>query len=115
MPLVRTTLAAMFLLSAPAAASADYYCTGTVANLAIAPTGAVTTTIGEIKNVTLCAIGSTFNNVNSEACKAVHAQLLAATLANRQVRIYFNDNLTCQTHPSWKVLTGWYFGPEFVQ
>jgi hypothetical protein len=55
------------------------------------------------------------NGVTSEACKAIHAQLLAAAVAGRQVRMYFSDSLSCSSHKPWSMLTGWYYGPEFVQ
>ena len=98
-----------------AVADSTYYCVGSVKSLMISPSGIVTATVGTITSAYFCQIGATVNGVTSDACKAIHAQLLAATVSNRQVRMYFNDSLSCTTHPAWSTLTGWYAGPEFVQ
>jgi hypothetical protein len=66
--------------------------------------------------IMLCSLTSTVNSVTPENCKAVFAQLLAAQLAGKKVRLWFNDNdgRTCSTQPSWTYATGWYFGPDVL-
>lgn len=107
------------VLAFPVRAQASYWCAGNVLNLSIQPTGMVALSMSgagvSMTSVILCQVGATFNGVTSDACKAIHAQLLAASIAGRQVRLYFGDTLTCATHNSWSALTGWYYGPEYVQ
>jgi hypothetical protein len=104
-------------LFVPSIASADYHCDGAVKYLTLSPEdGTVTVSIGTLDSVYLCRIGSTFNGVTAEICKAVHAQLLAATIAGRDVRINRRDSGSCTAATpccttSWGILTNWYGGP----
>jgi hypothetical protein len=47
-------------------------------------------------------------------CKSVYATLLAAQVAGKRVRLWFDDTLTCSTQPSWAYATGWCYGPELL-
>lgn len=64
--------------------------------------------------VYLCSMASTANGVTAEECKRVYATLLAAQLAGKRVRMWFDDALTCSTQPYWAFATGWYWGPEVL-
>lgn len=94
-------------------AYANYECTGPVRGLTITPTGEVVaeSIAGPITWPVLCSIETTENNVPLDTCKAIYATLLAAQLSGQPVTLWFNDNLTCSTHPTWALLTGWYYGP----
>lgn len=94
-------------------AFASYTCTGPVQGVEIAPDGQVNaqTLAGTINWTYLCSVETTENNVAPDACKAIYATLLAAQLSGQPVTLWFNDSLTCTTHPTWTWLTGWYFGP----
>jgi len=94
------------------APKATYACTGTVATLALNPLGLVVTNVGSLSYVYLCNVTTTYNGVTAEACKAIYAHLLAAKLSAQTVAFFFDDSLTCTTHPVWANLTGWYYGPE---
>jgi hypothetical protein len=64
--------------------------------------------------LTLCSMASAQNGVPPDQCKSVYSTLLAAELAGKRVRLWFNDNLTCSTQPAWTYATGWYFGPMLL-
>ena len=111
---MRKTLAVLTILLLPSLAQATYQCTGTVTDLAISPgTGTVAATVGTLSWVYLCQIGATYNGVSSDVCKAIYSHLLSAKSTGKQEMFWFNDTLTCTTHPAWANLTGWYFGPDF--
>lgn len=38
--------------------------------------------------------------------------LLTAQTSGKQIELWFNDSLTCTTHPAWAWLSGWYWGPR---
>lgn len=63
--------------------------------------------------VALCSMAQTTNGVTADSCKNTYAMLLGAQLADRQVRIWFDDQLTCSTQQSW-AFAAWYFGPELL-
>ena len=116
--MTKTLLTVAALLVLPTIANANYYCTGNVGNLMLSKNGTVTASLsGSFTSVYLCQIGATYNGVSSDLCRSIHAQLLGASLAGRQVRFYFSDDSsggTCSSHASWTNLTGWYSGPELV-
>ena len=114
---MKRVLLTLFLLSPPLFAQTTYTCVGPVTDLVVSPNGVVTASIGSLAWVYLCAIGTTsnYNGVTSDACKAIYAHLLSAKTTGAQETFWFNDSLTCTTHPAWANLTGWYFGPDFQQ
>ncbi len=103
----------MAALAAPCA-EANYFCYGTVDQVAAGPDGSVMAVSAGMGWVYLCHVDSTWNGITPDACKGVLSALLAAKLAGRQVQWAFNDALTCTTHPSWAALTGWYWGPAMI-
>jgi hypothetical protein len=111
---VKNVLLTVALLLVSSVARASYYCDGPVTDLSISKDGLIMASIGELKSVYLCQIGASKNGVSSEVCKAIHAQLLAATISGRRVRMYFDDSNTCTTHTAWADLTGWYTGPVLL-
>lgn len=108
-------LLASLLLATPAMA-ATYSCFGTVTGLSITPGGVVVVSgFGGLIDGDLCQLGATApNGYTADACKAAYAQLLVALNAGTQLRMDFNDNLTCTTQPSWGWLMGLYFGPGTI-
>jgi hypothetical protein len=113
---MRKVLCVLSLLALPAVAEATYTCTGTVTDLALNLNGLVTVTVGPLTNVYLCEIGSAYNGVSSDVCKAIYAHLLTAKVNGLQESFSFSDDGTggtCAGHTSWAPLTGWYYGPEF--
>lgn len=95
------------------AANANYTCTGPVMGVEMGLDGEVNaeTIAGTLTWTSLCSVETTENSIAPDACKAIYTTLLAAQLSGQPVTLWFNDNLTCTTHPSWTLLTGWYFGP----
>jgi hypothetical protein len=113
---MRKTLCLLILCALPAVSEASYTCSGTVTGLALNLNGLLTVTVGSLVNVYLCEIGSTYNNVSSDACKAIYAHLLAAKTNGLQEAFSFSDDTAggnCGTHAAWEALTGWYYGPDF--
>jgi hypothetical protein len=95
-------------------AFANYFCTGTVDQVTVSPSGVViftSSTVG-LNYVYLCQIGTTINSVDSDPCKSILAVLLTAHATGAQIDLAFSDSLTCSTHPAWAWLTGWYYGPN---
>lgn len=107
------SVATLFLLASNA--WANYSCIGPVYGVAIDVSGSVYA--GSIPGgnwTQLCQISGTVNGVGPESCKAIYTLLITAQTTGRQVQMWFNDNLTCTTHPAWNTLTGWYFGPQLL-
>jgi len=105
-------LSILIFVSSPSFA---YECVGKVNHLVIAPTGVVTASLGGIYWANLCSVNVSYNSVDPEACKTVYSSLLAAKLAEKNVRLWFNDasnDCTNTKHPAWTNLQGWYFGPN---
>lgn len=111
----RVTTSAVVLLISTSNAWANYSCIGQVYGVSIDVNGSVYA--GSIPGGNwplLCQIGATFNGVGPDACKAIYTLLITAQTSGRQVQMWFNDNLTCTTHPAWNTLSGWYFGPQLL-
>lgn len=94
-------------------AQANYSCSGTVAGVTVSPDGSVNAQVaaGTINWNTFCQLGVAFNGVSPDACKGILVTLMTAQVTGRSVVIWFNDGLTCTTHPVWTSLSGWYWGP----
>lgn len=94
---------------------ASYTCEGQVQGLSIDPkSGAVLAEkVGPLVWPKLCSITHTANNVSPESCKVIYSSLLSAQMANKEVKLWFNDGKDCSrdSHVPWQNLTGWYFGP----
>jgi hypothetical protein len=103
----------VFAISLAAPAWATYVCQGTIDSVALNASGVltVTSTGAGFNSGYICQIGATRNGVGPEQCKAIYTLLLVARSTGQQVQWYYNDALTCSTHPSWADLTGWYYGP----
>jgi hypothetical protein len=100
------------LSSAPAFA-VNYACTGPVNGVSTGPGGVVSAAnAGGQQWGYFCQLGATTNNVSPEACKGILAVLLAAQTSGKSVTIWYDDALSCSTHPSWAWLTTWYWGPS---
>ena len=92
-----------------------YDCLGKVNQLVIGPNGTVTASHGNMGWVYLCNVNSSYNGVAPDACKSIFSQLLAAKLADKNVRVWFSDtsnDCTNASHPAWADLKNWYFGPS---
>lgn len=102
------------LIATASPAFAYYTCGGMIDLVALNPSGIVTVTSSAagVNAAYICSIGSTYDGVSPEVCKAIFAQLVAAQATGSTVVWYYNDALTCTTHPSWVPLTGWYYGPQ---
>lgn len=100
------------LLAANLPAMAYYTCTGPVTGVSMNTNGTVWVSgFGGIVDGGICQIGATANGISSDTCKAIYARLLLAEATGRQLTMYFSDNLSCTTQPSWQFMTGLYFGP----
>ena len=96
-------------------AQANYTCAGPVTGLAISPAGLVTAeSMAGFSWVYVCQLGTDYNSVTPEACKAIYATFLTAQLTGKQVMLWFADGGNCTGHPSWAALQGWYFGPQLI-
>ncbi|MDM3869730.1 hypothetical protein QSV34_00040 [Porticoccus sp. W117] len=64
----------------------------------------------------LCSVQTEDNGIPPESCKAIYSMLLTAQSTKKQVRFWFNDGKDCtpESHPAWRQLTGWYFGPNLA-
>ena len=108
-------LAAM--LAAPALA-ANYACGGPVNGVTVGPTGVVSAeSAGGQHWGYFCQIGTTSNNVSSEACKGILAVLLAAQASGKNVNLWYSDDYDCNWHATngaWAWLNAWYWGPTVM-
>ena len=94
------------------AASADIDCTGKVTSLTVQldTVGAVTIALeGGPNMVNICGVGSSYNNVAPEVCKAMYSTLLAAKLSNKKILMRFYGNYaSCGAIPAWTAVpVGW--------
>ena len=105
-------LLVMLVANVPATV-ANYSCFGAVSGVSISNGGVVTVSgFGGIQYGYICQIGASApNGISSDTCKAIYARLLVAEVTGQQLRVYFNDTLSCTTQPTWGWLTGLYFGP----
>ena len=95
--------------------AASYSCVSPVTNVSQARGGTLLIqSFGGSNWIYLCSMSSTQNGVSADECKTVFAALLAAQLAGKQVRLWFNDGLSCSTQAAWTYATGWYFGPDVL-
>jgi hypothetical protein len=95
-------------------AHANYQCTGTVTYVAITPSGDIVVRMsgaGATPDIYICKLGaaSSGNGWTADACKSAYATLLAAKLSGQSASIWFNDNLTCSTQPSFTPYVSTYF------
>jgi hypothetical protein len=110
-----TILIALVVALAVVPAHANYMCSGPVTAVSFDNTGVVVFSgIGGISAGYLCSLSTTSNGITPDVCKAKYTQLLIAQLTGQSLNIYFGDNLTCTTQPSWNWLTGVYFGPGTI-
>lgn len=109
----RTVIATSILLLACSPAFANYTCQGKINQLSVDPSGNVVigSTGAGLSWAYLCNVSAAGNNVTPESCRGVLSTLLTAYASASNVVFWFNDSLTCTTHPPWSYLTGWYFGP----
>lgn len=114
---IRKILAVALLISsviAPHIAQAAVYsCSGAVTGVALNPSGLVTVYSADagLNAAYICQIGSTYNGVGPDACKAILAVLVSAKATGIHAEWTFDDGLSCTTHPAWGDLKGWYYGP----
>jgi hypothetical protein len=112
---VRTGVAVVLALASVQAQAAVYSCEGSVGNVTTARGGdLLLETFAGSSWMILCNLTTTLNGMTPDQCKTVYSQLLAAQLAGKKVRLWFNDNLTCSTQGGWQVASGWYFGPTVM-
>ncbi len=109
-------IAGLLACAASVSAFANYYCDGPVYGLSLGPGGIVTAeSVAGINWPYVCGVDSVRQiNTSTDACKAIYATLLSAQVSGKRVRFWFDDSLTCNTHPSWANLDGWYFGPALI-
>ena len=91
-------------LCSPSIAMASHNCTGTVNNIDIASSGTVHANIAGIGdgNV-LCSVSKQLGLYTPEACKAALSMALAAKMADKKIRLYFqNDANTTCAKGNWK-------------
>ena len=92
-----------------------YTCSGPVTGLTTSPVGLVVAeSMGGVSWAYVCQLGTNYNGVTPEACKAIHATLLTAQLTGKQVTLWFTDGGNCASHQAWTPLQGWYFGPQLM-
>lgn len=113
----------LVVLVAIVPATASYSCYGPVTGVSLTNTGVVMMSGFNVSGpglpgsglqyVYLCQIGATApNSVSSDTCKALYSRLLVAEVTGQQLRIWFyDDNMTCSTHPSDQFLTTLDYGP----
>ncbi|HEY8102388.1 MAG TPA: hypothetical protein VIF82_16740 [Burkholderiaceae bacterium] len=111
--LLVATISIVNVISPHVAQAASYACSGVVTGVALSPSGVVTVYSADagLNAAYICQIGSTYNGVGPDACKAILAVLVSAKATGIHAEWSFNDGLSCTTHPAWDVLTGWYYGP----
>jgi hypothetical protein len=111
--LVAISAAAMIMLSRPALAK--YSCVGPVVGVTVDPEGRVSAEhMAGFRWKYLCNVDTTANNVGPATCKAMLSLLMSVEAQQKSVRLWFNDGGTCDSHPAWSYLSGWYFGPEIM-
>ena len=91
------------LASAPSF-SAQYTCTGLVIDLALNPAGLVQANTG-YGNHYLCSIGSVFNGITPEVCKAWYSMLTTAKVTGATVTQWYDTTqgtaLNCSQLQNW--------------
>lgn len=108
-------------LFASQGAWANYFCSGTITDVSLTPSGSVffnsDSNLG-LQWQAVCTLGTTQNGVSPDACKAIYATLLTAKTSGKTVEFGFSDALSCTGHPAWTLLAtgsynsgGWYWGP----
>ncbi len=108
-------IATVLLGLAASPAFATYSCSGPVSGVTVGPTGVVSAaSAGGQQWTYFCRLGVTENGVSPEACKGVLTVLLTAQTTGKNVQLWFDDGLTCSTHPTWAWLSVWYWGPQLV-
>lgn len=111
---IRVTSTVLLALTA-SPAFATYACIGPVTGVTVGPTGVVSAqSAGGQQWAYFCRLGVTENSVSPEACKGVLTVLLTAQTTGKNVQLWFDDGLTCSTHPTWAWLAVWYWGPQLV-
>ncbi|MCS4306767.1 hypothetical protein M2404_001092 [Rheinheimera pacifica] len=90
--------AAVYLFTAPVMVNAAHYCVGKVQTVDVAGNGNLQADIEGIGfgNI-LCSLSEKKGEYETEACRASFSLLLAANMANKPVRLYFNNdgNTSC--------------------
>ena len=91
---------------------ADSTCSGKIKTLAISRAGTVLIAgPGGLPSTYLCSVNLKHNNVETEACKIIYSQLLAAQAQKKSVNITFNPAISsCSQVKSW----GWAEGFNWV-
>jgi len=100
----RFFLVTAILLSMNSVAKADLICSGNVKFVGVGKYGVLMAEgPGGLPLVYLCNVVTENNGVKPEACKSMHATLLAAKMAAKPVSITFNPNpnISCGDFNSW--------------
>ena len=59
--------------------------------------------------VRICGLTAPYNGIHQDVCKIIHAELLTAKVASREVMFRFPDFTSCTGIPSWKAARiGWH-------
>lgn len=87
---------------------ADSTCIGKINQLAMSRGGTVLVAgPGGMPSTYLCNVNSRSNNVETEACKAIYGQLLAAQAQDKVINITFNPSIeSCSQVKAWGWATG---------
>jgi hypothetical protein len=108
-------LAGILGASSASAMATNYECGGPVNGVTVDHNGVVVAeSAGGQHYGYFCQLGTTSNNVSSDACKGILAVLLTAQSTDKQINIWYNDANDCAWHASngsWAWLSTWYFGP----
>jgi hypothetical protein len=99
----------------PTYSAANIACAGLVGYLGVENGGFVTVAVaGSTAIHYICSLDAQGQfPMSPSTCKAAYAALLAARLANKSVTIYYWDNLTCGTLPSWASTSAYFVeGPN---
>lgn len=95
----------LVLLCVSTSVFADSACKGKIEYTGVGRGGAVLVKgPGELPATYLCSVESKMNNVEPNACRAVYSTLLAAKMADKEVSITFNPEISsCESVKAW----GW--------
>lgn len=112
----RVIISLLVLQMLSSSAFASYVCAGKVQGLTIQPKNGqiMAEKVAGITWPILCNVNQEHNGISTASCKHMYSLLLAAQLSKADVQLWFNDEAqggSCQSHPAWETLTGWYFGP----
>lgn len=109
---VRVLIVASLIALLPVETHAAVFCEGVPQRVSLDADGRILAALGGVPIHALCnTVTQDGNEMVPQQCKAVYASLLTASIAGKQVRVYYRGETvtSCAQIPAWSQQKSFYF------